>query len=76
MTKEMKDWLVENVAVDFSIQKKDDILEHAARGFGEKAVYYLGEEMITYVRSQRNPNKRSKKFNEKVSCFKLQQEDK
>ena len=49
MTMELKDWVFANVAVDFSIKKKDDILERVAERFGETIAKAWGDKIISYV---------------------------
>lgn len=62
MTSEVRDWLLNNVAVDFSCTSEEQILAQAAGEFGATLTRAWGDKIVSYVRSQRVGNRRSRKF--------------
>ena len=62
MTSELREWLLNNVAVDFSCVTEEQILEQAAGEFGVTLARAWGDKIVSFVRYQRVGNRRSKKF--------------
>ena len=62
MTKEVRDWLLTNVAVDFSCVTEEQILGRAGEEFGSTLTMAWGDKIVSFVRYQRVGSRRSKKF--------------